>query len=183
MSQFDLAVLLHIIFVIMWLGGGLALLVGAEAMRRKRGPAAVLVVVDIVALLGPGYFVPISILTLLTGLAAAWMGPGFGELWVLLGIAGFAATFLTGILVIKPRAEKLAASTTGGQVPQGVLLGQADTLMTIARFDYVILFLVVAVMALKPEATDIVALSAMAVVAAVGALLTIVKGLRGEAVA
>ena len=138
-------------------------------MRRKRGPAAVLVVVGIVALLGPGCFVPISILTLLTGLVAAWMGPGFGEPWVLLGIAGFAATFLTGILVLKPRAEKLAASTTGGQVPQGVLLGQADTLMTIARVDYVTLFLVVGVMALKPEATDVFALSAMAVAVAVGA--------------
>ncbi|MCU4653262.1 DUF2269 family protein [Roseibacterium sp. SDUM158016] len=183
MSLPDLAVLLHVIFVIMWLGGGLALLVGAEVMRRKRGPASVLVVVDIVALLGPGYFVPISILTLLTGLVAAWMGPGFGELWVALGIAGFAATFLTGILLIKPRAEKLAASTTGGQVPQGVLLGQADNLVTIARFDYVVLFLVVAVMVLKPAATDIAVLGAMAAAAAIGARLTIVKGLRGEAVA
>jgi hypothetical protein len=183
MSPYDLTVLLHIILVILWLGGGLALLVGAEVMRRKRGPAALLVVVDIVALLGPGYFVPISILTLLSGVAAAWMGPGFGELWVILGIAGFAATFLTGILVLKPRAEKLAALTIGGETPQGTLVGQADNLIVIARFDYVILFLVVAVMALKPAATDIVTLSAMVVLAAVGALSTIVKGMRGEAAA
>ena len=37
-------------------------------------------------------------------------GPwAFDQLWVLLGLAGFAATFLTGLLVIKPHSERIAA--------------------------------------------------------------------------
>lgn len=179
MQLLDIIVLFHIIFVILWIGGGLSLLVGGEVMRRKRGAQQVLGVVEIVALLGPGYFVPVSVLTLLTGLIAAWAGPGFGDLWVILGIAGFAATFLTGVLVLKPRAEELDALTQGGQTPQTALVAKAADLLTIARFDYVILLLVVAVMVLKPTASDIGLLSAMAVVAVLGALLTIVKGMRG----
>jgi hypothetical protein len=174
------AVTVHIVSVILWVGGGMALLLGAEMARRKHGDAGALAIVDVVALMGPVYFVPVSLLTVLSGAAAAWFGPGFGELWVVLGLVGFAVTFLTGLLVIKPRAEAIAVLASDGQVDQGTLLGKSLDLLTIARFDYVVLFLVVLVMVLKPAASETALLAGFAAVAAIGAMFTLVKGMRSQ---
>lgn len=173
-------VTVHIVCVILWVGGGMALLLGAEMARRKHGDAGALPIVDVVALMGPVYFVPVSLLTVLSGAAAAWFGPGFGELWIILGLVGFAVTFLTGLLVIKPRAEAIAALASDGQADQGRLLAKSLDLLTIARFDYVVLVLVVLVMVLKPAANDTVLLAGLAVVATVGAMFTLVKGMRSQ---
>ncbi|MBI1417876.1 MAG: DUF2269 family protein [Limimaricola sp.] len=178
-----IAVTVHIISVILWVGGGLALLLGAQMARHKRGAAAVLPVVDVVALLGPVFFVPVSLVTLLSGLAAAWFGPGFGHLWINLGLAGFATTFLTGILLIKPRAEEIARLMADATTQQATLVGKSLDLVTIAQFDYVILGLVVLDMALKPTLNDITLLVVFAVIAVIGAMLTLVKGLQSKAVA
>ena len=183
MYNYDLAVLAHVICAVLWVGGGLAQLLGAELARRMRGPDAMLAIVDVVAMLGPVLFVPVSLLTLVTGAAAAWIGPGFTDLWIYLGLAGYAATALTGLLVIKPRAEEIAALTASGQVPKAALVDKALKLMTIARFDYVILMLVISLMVLKPSFDDIVILGIMAIVLILGALGTIVKGLRSSPVA
>lgn len=155
-------------------------MLGAEIARRKRGAPGLLAVVDVVALFGQIFFVPVSLVTLLSGIAAAWSGPGFAQFWVVLGLAGFAATFLTGILLIKPRSEAIAAlAATAGATPEALAQRSRD-LLTIARFDYVVLFLVVLVMTLKPTANDVALLASFAAVAGVGAMPTLVKGMRAD---
>ncbi|MDP5084372.1 MAG: DUF2269 family protein [Yoonia sp.] len=178
MTSYDIAVTIHIVCVILWVGGGITLLLGAELARRRRGASGVLPIVDTVALLGPTFFVPLSLLTLLSGVAAAWVGPGFSHLWVLLGLIGFAATFLTGFVVIKPRAEEISVLMADADTQPAVLLQKSVDLMTIARFDYVVLVLVVLVMALKPTASDVAALTGLAVFAVLGAMMTLAKGMR-----
>ncbi len=180
MKVYDIIVTFHILSVILWVGGGLTLLLGAELVRRRRGAPGVLPIVDVVALLGPVYFVPVSLVTLISGVAAAWVGPGFAHLWVILGLAGFASTFLTGLLAIKPRAEAISALMMDADTKPGTLVKQSLDLLTIARFDYVVLILVVLVMALKPTASDVALLVAGAVFALLGAMLTLVKGMRAQ---
>lgn len=124
-------------------------------MRRNRGPQAMMAVVDAVALLGPPLFVPISALTVVFGVIAAGLGQSFSELWVILGLVGFAATFLNGLLLIKPRAEKLSALIAKEGPESPVLIPFAENLIMIARFDYVMLALVVVDMGLKPSYGDV----------------------------
>ena len=55
-------------------------------------------------------FIPVSLLVVVAGILLVIEGPwSFDQLWVLLGLAGFAATFLTGLLMIKPESERIAA--------------------------------------------------------------------------
>jgi hypothetical protein len=56
------------------------------------------------AALGNVLFMPASLATLVSGLAMAWFWVGFSDLWVVIGLAGAAATFLTGVLLIKAAA-------------------------------------------------------------------------------
>ncbi len=180
MSWYTILELLHVACAIIWVGGGFTLLFAAAVLRRKQGSAGVMPVVEIVALLGPPLFVPVSLLTVVFGAAAAWIGGGFSHLWIILGLAGFAATFLNGLLMIKPRAEKLAvlAAEKGRDSPDLVPL--AENLLTIARFDYVVLALVVADMVLKPAVGNVWELATMALILVVGAFVTLSGAMRRQ---
>lgn len=183
MDLFSLFVLLHVICAILWVGGGFVLIYAYEVMARKRGPKPAMGVVEVVAMLGPTFFVPVSVLTLVFGAAAAWFGPGFSQLWVILGLLGFAATFLTGLLLIKPRAEALSAMAARMGETDPTVTASAATLLTIVRFDYVVLFVVIATMVLKPSGSDILLLLVMLAILALGAYLTIYRAMRSDAAA
>ncbi len=175
MSGYALVELLHVFFAIVWVGGGFTLLFAAEVARRKQGSRGTMAVVDIVALLGPSLFVPVSLLTVVFGVATAWLGGLFSQVWVVLGLVGFAATFLNGLLLIKPRAAKLSAMGAEKGKDDPELVPFADNLLMIVRFDYVILALVVADMVLKPTSGDAWELAAMAALLVVGAASTLVR--------
>ncbi len=137
-------------------------------------------VVDAAALMGPAFFVPISFLTLCTGLIVAWMGAGFSQLWVILGLAGAAMTFLTGLLVMKPRIEEIASLPTGGQAEEEIVISRTLDLMALIRFDHLILLLVVACMVLKPAASDVGMLLGLGAILFLGAATTAVRMRRGR---
>jgi hypothetical protein len=133
----------------------------AEGLRR--------VAVDSAAL-SETLFIPASLATLLFGVLLVIDGPWtFDTLWIVLGLAGYLATFLTGILVMKPGSEKIAAIM---ERDQGVMSTEAEVeirrLLTKGRLDTVVLYLVVAVMALKPTGDDVGILVALAAIVVVG---------------
>jgi hypothetical protein len=106
---------------------------------------------------------------LLFGIGLVVDGPwSLDFLWVALGLAGYAATFLTGILVMKPSSEKLTAiiERDGGMSAEAMLATRK--LLAKGRVDTVVLYLVVAVMVLKPTGDDVGLLVAMAVIVAAG---------------
>lgn len=92
----------------------------------------------------------------------------------MLGLAGFAATFLTGVFVIKPRSEKLAAMIERDGMSAEALAGGRQ-LLVIGRSDYVVLFLVVADMVLKPTKDDVGTLVVMAAILVAGVAYVVVK--------
>lgn len=178
MNSFEVLRFLHITSAILWVGGGIGLALAAEFVRHKRGPAMMFPVVDAAALMGPAFFVPISFLTLVTGGIVAWMSTGFSQLWVILGLAGAATTFLTGLLVMKPRIEEIARLAVGGPEDEEIILARTLELMTLVRFDYLILLLVVAAMTLKPSGSDTSILLGMGAILAIGAAVTIMRVLQ-----
>ncbi len=180
MDWYGILELVHAACAIVWVGGGLTLVLAAEIARRKQGPSAVMSVVEIVALLGPPLFVPVSALTVVFGAATAWYGGEFSQLWAIVGLAGFAATFLNGMLMIKPRAEKLAAIAAGKGKDSPDLVPFAENLLMIARFDHLVLALVVADMVLKPTSGDVWQLTAMAVILLVGAAMILLAATRQQ---
>lgn len=173
MTPFEIARVVHIVAATLWVGGGIAIAVGAEFARHKRGPDLLFALMHSAALMGPGYFMPVSMLTLVSGIVAAWLGPGFSELWIILGLGGAAATFLIGLLVIKPRSEGIARLLAAAPDDTEAALTQTLRLMNLVRFDHIILLLVVAVMALKPSVTDSGLLLAIGAILALGAVITI----------
>jgi hypothetical protein len=74
----------------------------------------------------------------------------WGKFWVIVGLVGYATTFITGIAVLSPQAKKVAElSETKGSTAPETMVAIRRTLL-IARFDVAVLLLVVADMITKP---------------------------------
>src|SRR3954449_12014993 len=99
MSRYELLLFGHVVCVILWVGGGsLFHILGFRAERTDDNEAIERIFKDL-AFLGTRLFLPSSLLVLVFGLLLVWDSDfwSFSQLWIALGLAGFAITFLTGI--------------------------------------------------------------------------------------
>ncbi|HVZ13965.1 MAG TPA: DUF2269 family protein [Bauldia sp.] len=182
MDIYSLVKFLHIASAIVWIGAGVGLVILGVAADRKSDREGFVRILQNVGFLAPRVFVPASLATLVLGIIAAWMNWGFVQLWVILGLVGFAATFLTGNFLLGPRAaktEKIVAAE--GASDHAVALGRE--LLTIAKFDYVMLFMVVADMVFKPAPGDFGVLAVMAIIIAGAAIAFLIPVFRAPRVA
>lgn len=158
---------IHVVAAILWVGGGFTLLMTGVTADRAGDTEGTIKAMQSTARLGGLLMMPSSLVTLLTGLAICWFWLGFSDLWILIGLAGFTATFLVGIFFFKPVSERLAAMVEAeGVTPTALALGRR--IMQVARFDYAIMLVIVADMVLKPAASDIAVLAVFAAIALVG---------------
>jgi Predicted integral membrane protein (DUF2269) len=163
MSVYPYVEFVHIAAVVLWLGGGSMSVFSAIKAELAHNAADFARVLGDTVFFSMRLFVPAGLVAFACGLAMAYLAELFSELWISIGIAGFAVTFLTGALVIRPRAEKLLPLIRSG-APAADVFGPGREIIAIAKFDYVMLFTIVSDMVLKPGPTDTAVLAAMAVV-------------------
>jgi uncharacterized membrane protein len=154
---------LHVASAIIWIGAGIGLVVLGIAADRKTDRAEFIRVIRSISFLAPRVFVPTSLATLVFGLIVVFMRWSFTELWVWIGLVGFAATFLTGNFLLKPRADRVAEITAREGASDNAMDAGRE-LLQLSKFDYVMLLVVVADMVFKPVAGDWPVLLLMAVV-------------------
>ncbi|HEY5080684.1 MAG TPA: DUF2269 family protein [Bauldia sp.] len=170
---------LHVASTVVWIGAGVGLVIlGIAANSRKDNAGFVRIMQDVV-FLAPRVFVPASLATLVFGVAAAWTSFGFEMLWIDLGIIGYAATFVTGNYFLRPRADRITKLVAeGGASDHAVAAGRE--LLGLAKFDYALLFIVVADMVFKPTLDQWGVLVVLAIVLAGAAVLFLVPVIRGH---
>src|SRR3712207_5810161 len=172
MSWYELFLLVHVVAAIIWLGSGLLLQVLAFRAERIDDAEGLRRIAQDSAALSMTLFVPASLAVLVFGVLMVLDGPwSFDTLWIALGLAGYAATFLTGVLVMGPGSERIAAIMARDGMSDEAVRG-IRTLLAKGRLDALGLYLVVAVMALKPTGDDVVVLAVLAAVLIVGVALT-----------
>ena len=174
MARYEFLLLGHIVAAIIWLGAGFMMTAWGSRAARTRDDATLKKILDDSSRLSNTMFLPAAFAVLVFGILLVLDGPwSFGELWIVLGLLGFAATFVTGLFLSKPRADRIAAlmERDGGMSPEAA--AETRKLFTIARIDYVVLFLVVAVMVAKPTADDVGLLVALAAILVAAAAYTV----------
>jgi uncharacterized membrane protein len=179
MTRYEFLVLLHVIAVIVWLGAGFTMDLLFLRAERTRNPAELGKMGELQEWLVPRLFIPSGILTLLLGVLLVWDGPwSLGDLWILIGLAGWVASFGVGFLFIRPQAEKMK-ETVAQYGPTSVeAQRRARRLSVVSRVQLLGLFLVVADMVLKPTSDDpwtVVVLAAILAAAAVLGALSLRK--------
>ena len=180
MTLYEFLLFIHISATVVWVGAGLCSLILAVGYDRDGDEPAIRRFLADQERLATRLFIPASLTVVLFGIALviesdAW---SFGYLWIVLGLVGFAATFVTGLFMIKPASERIGAAMEreGGRLtPQ--LRTDIRKLIMMARLDYVVLFLVIADMVLKPTGDDAAVLIVMALIAIAG-VVYVVMGVR-----
>ncbi len=159
---------LHVTSAMLWLGGGMALLLLGMLRGTASEPERLLGIFEHVVYLAPRLFLPASIATLVTGLAATVVGGHGWPAWIVLGFGGILVTALLGALKIGPSAKRvLAEAARGGPT---VAFPQAQAVLRIVKFDYVLQFGIVFLMVTKPSWDDTVPLATVGIAVLMAAL-------------
>jgi uncharacterized membrane protein len=141
----------HVTLAVFWVGGGLTLTILGLRAERSDDPREIATLAGQAGFIGEKFFAPTGGLVLLMGIAMVINGHiGWNHFWVIAGLVGYAATFITGIAVLSPTAKKVEAAMHehGPEHPESIAL--VKRILLVARVDVAVLLLVVADMVTKP---------------------------------
>ena len=143
--------LIHVAVAVFWVGGGLVLTVLALKAERSGDPVDMATIARQAAFVGERFFAPAGLVVLAMGITMVINDHiGFGTTWVDIGLAGYAATFTTGIGFLSPRAKKIATLLEQKGAEAAETQAEIQRILLIARVDVGVLLLVVADMLMKP---------------------------------
>jgi len=150
-SWYDTFLAVHILFVVLWIGGGVFLTIFAILAERARDGAQLVSIAKMAAFAGERIFAPAAIVVLAMGIAMVLNADlGFGHFWLIFGLLGFASSFVVGVAVLGPRSKKLDALLTQNGPDDAETQAAISKLLLIARADIAVLLLVIVDMVTKP---------------------------------
>jgi uncharacterized membrane protein len=143
----------HVLFAVVWVGGGVSIMIHAIRAQTARDADGIVTVAKQAAFMGEKVFAPVGLVTFLMGIAMMintnW---GWSHFWVIIGLLGYASTFVVGIGFLSPMAKKIDRSAEENGPTHPETLALIDRIMLVARFDVAVLMLVVVDMVTKPFA-------------------------------
>ena len=174
MTRYEAYLTLHVVAAIVWLGAGFTVFLLSIRALRSPDPAEGGRVSAISDWLAPRLFIPASLSVFVLGMLMVVDGPwSFDALWIVVGLAGYAVSFLTGILFLKPESERITAAISEHGPTSSEAERHIRRVVIVSRIELAILFAVVADMVLKPTGDDTWLLVAAAVVLAAIALVAV----------
>ena len=142
---------IHVSVAVFWVGGGLMLTILGLRAERSTDPMEMATLARQAAFAGERFFAPAGLIVLLMGIAMMiHTDYGWGKFWIVAGLVGYAATFVTGVGVLSPLAKKIDELITekGATAPE--TQAAIQRILLVARIDVGVLLLVVADMVTKP---------------------------------
>jgi uncharacterized membrane protein len=150
-TWYEFLLFVHITGAVIWLGGAFTFQMYGVVVRRGGDPDEIARFAGRAGALAERMFVPASLVVVLSGVWLMIDGDwSWDRLWVLFALVTFAASFLTGLLVLSPMAKRIPV--VGPTTPAGQSLIQR--LFTILRIDLVYMYAIVFAMVVKPTTDD-----------------------------
>jgi uncharacterized membrane protein len=156
LSYYEILLFLHIAAATIWLGSAFLFFVLFQRAKRSDDPLLAQRLGAHGQWLAQRLFIPAALSVFVLGVLLTIEGPwSFDQLWILLGLAGFAATFLLGIGVIEPTTKKMHAAIEAHGPAHPEVARQNRRLEALGVVDQALLFVIVWDMVLKPTADDL----------------------------
>lgn len=142
---------LHLLSVIVWVGGVAALSIVAWRLKSEQNREVLAALVRQASLYGQRVAGPASFIVLLTGPMMVGMAHiGFGTFWVLWGFAGLTAHFWIGATALRTRTKTLLQLASASSGDEAAILVAARRLWSAQLIYLAIMVAVIAAMVLKP---------------------------------
>ncbi|MFL5501840.1 MAG: DUF2269 family protein [Gemmatimonadaceae bacterium] len=151
MNWYGVLKYIHVLSVVIWLGGLTGLVIALWKVAREKDRALLAVFLKQTLAYAQGVAGPAAGFVLLTGLTMVWLGNiGYNTFWVWFGYAGVLVQGVFGGLVIRKRAIELLALTSEQSAEEAALAVAFQRLRN-AQLIYLILFaIIIAGMVIKP---------------------------------
>lgn len=150
MSTLEALLFAHILFVVTWVGTDVSLQFLALRAMRAGGQREVDFMAD-VEWLGTRLLIPSALLVVVFGaLLVNELGYDFGATWIILGLAGFAFSFVAGAGFLGPESGRIAnlAAERGPDDP--AVHQRIARVLLVSRIELVILIAIILDMVVKP---------------------------------
>jgi uncharacterized membrane protein len=142
----------HILAAVVWVGGAVAVQVFAiRAARSNEGPRLAAIAAD-AEWIGMRIFLPSSLILVIFGFLLIAEGNWDYELWVVVAIAVWAASFVTGAAFLGPESGRVSRAVERYGIDSEEARGRIKRIFLVSRIELVFLLLIVLDMALKPGA-------------------------------
>jgi uncharacterized membrane protein len=149
-SSYELWTFVHVVAVIVWLGGAVVAQVFGILAKRAADPARSAAFGNDMAFIGPKIFLPASVLVLVSGVLLTEDGNWpWSEPFIVLGIIGWAAVSLVAFAYLT-RAMGRVGARIAAEGPSPALGAEIGRLVLVARLLILVLFAIVFLMVVKP---------------------------------
>ena len=152
MDIYEALKFIHVLAAASWVGGVVLSQVQGAWVAKKNDPHDFNSFIAFQAYLGTRYFMPLAIVVIAAGIgmvleAEAW---GFGDTWIVIGIALYSISVAFGAGFLGPQSEKIKEALAAGGPPDTAIQAKIKNVILVSRIDTVVLILVVADMVIKP---------------------------------
>ena len=142
----------HIVSVIIWIGGMIMLTVLNRRLAKSGPPEAVRALGQQSGALSMTFFLPAVLFTVVTGIGLVQVGQlGFGQKWILWGIIGAVVSFIVGGVLTGGTARKLAQQIARGEVDAAQVAAVQRRIMVFVILNLLVLLSIVWAMTFKPN--------------------------------
>lgn len=150
MELYDVALAIHVLGAVIWVGGNIMFNVLAYRVQRGGTRQELVTMAAQLEWIGTRIFTPVGVIILLMGIYMVSERWEFDFTFVTLGIVGFVISFGIGSGYLAPtmKAAKALADEKGIDSPE--VTAKFDRLFMVARLDGLLLAAVVVIMAVKP---------------------------------
>jgi uncharacterized membrane protein len=151
LNSYGVLKLLHVLAVVVWVGGVAGLSVVTWQVRGERNREALPALLRQASAYGQRIAGPASFIVLLTGPVMVGMAHiGFRTFWVLWGFAGLTAHFWIGATALRRRTSALLQLASSGSGDDAAILSAARRLWYAQLIYLAIMAVVIVAMVLKP---------------------------------
>ena len=150
MNYYEFLKSVHVLMAVVWVGGAIAIQILAFRILRENDAMRLATFSRDAGFLGQKVFAPASGILALAGVLMVIDAWDFSDTWIMIGIAGFLATVVTGLFYLTPTANKMAEEIEQKGPTDPSVQSLIKRLVSISRVDAIVLSIVVLNMVIKP---------------------------------
>jgi uncharacterized membrane protein len=152
MTSYEIALFLHILAAVVWVGGACAVQVLAIRTIGRDNAVEIARFSSDTEVLGMRVFLPSSLVVVLAGGWMVYDGPWqLSDTWVMVGLGLYLLSFLTGMGFLGPESGRISKLTDEHGAEHPEVQRRIRRILVVSRIELVWLLAIVALMVFKPS--------------------------------